>query len=120
MCDFCCLSADNSALLDTASGASFSRCLSDGGVAICLNSWRGTLVLRGSSCYFVISCHSDLGPYQHLLPYCLEVLLTYNHRCFYVDAGGVTTCTGCTGSGCVLFVYCWFVCYFITLVGFYA
>ena len=99
MIDLLYFSSDSSALLDTASVASRTRCLSDGGVAICVNSLIGTRVLNGSNCFSITVSHSALGPYQYRLPYGVEALLTYNHRCFYVYVEGVTTCTGCTGGG---------------------
>ncbi len=82
MIDLRSFSSDSSALLDIASGASSTRCLSDGGVAIRVNSLIGTRVLDGSNCFFSTVNHSALGPYQYRLPYGEEALLTYNHKCF--------------------------------------
>ena len=110
MCDFAYLIASNNALLDTASGASNTRCRSDGLVTICLNSGRDTLVLSGSSCCCTICYHANYGPYQLLLPYGVEALLRYSHNCFYGYGVGESTGIVCT-SGWFVVVVCYMVGY---------
>jgi hypothetical protein len=106
MCDFAFLIASSNALLDTAFGASNTKCRSDGLVTICWNSGRDTLVFSGSSIYCIIRDHSNYGPYQHRLPWCVEALLTYIHKFLFVYGGGVVTGTVCT-SGVLVSVVCY-------------
>jgi hypothetical protein len=91
MCDLLYLSAVNSALLETASGASNTKWRSDGSVVIWLNNISYTRVFCGFSYFWRTYYHYCCGPYHALLPWWVVVLLMYIHIFLFVCGGLVST-----------------------------
>ena len=86
-------------------------------MTICLNRGSDTRVLSGSSIFCIICYHSSYGPYQHRLPWWVEVLLTYIHKFLFVDVGGVITGTVGTSGFLVIVVFYYSVWVIILFVG---
>jgi hypothetical protein len=111
------LSAVRSALRETASGASSTKCRSAEVGAICLNNGSETRVFSGSNCFCRIVYHWCCGPYHARLPGWMLVLLMYIHRFLFIGVVVVGICF--VGAGVLLAIglYCYLLYVVVVYVG---